>query len=138
MLGSANFDAGPLMAFASGNLCYQIEHHLFPDLPSNRYAAIATRVRALCERFGLPYTTGSLLHQYLQTLRTIHVLALPDRPARTDHDEMKPPAHQEVPSAVSPIDASAGAVRSAGRRRRRGFRSQSRLYDAGVAVAAAS
>jgi len=78
MLGSANFDAGPLLAFASGNLCYQIEHHLFPDLPSNRYAQIATRVRALCEKFDLPYTTGSLVSQYLQTLRTIHRLALPD------------------------------------------------------------
>ncbi|WP_199255992.1 fatty acid desaturase family protein [Mycolicibacterium mengxianglii] len=79
MLGTANFNAGPLLAFASGNLCYQIEHHLFPDLPSNRYAAIATRVRALCEEFDLPYTTGSLLNQYLQTIRTIHRLALPDR-----------------------------------------------------------
>ena len=44
MLGSANFHAGPLMAFMSGNLCYQIEHHLFPDLPSNRYAEIGVRV----------------------------------------------------------------------------------------------
>ena len=68
-----------LLACASGNLCYQIEHHLFPDLPSNRYAEIATRVRALCDKFDLPYTTGSLLGQYLQTVRTIHKLALPDR-----------------------------------------------------------
>ncbi|MDT5208386.1 MAG: NADPH-dependent stearoyl-CoA 9-desaturase, partial [Mycobacterium sp.] len=36
MMGSANFKAGRLLAFSSGNLCYQIEHHLFPDLPSNR------------------------------------------------------------------------------------------------------
>jgi NADPH-dependent stearoyl-CoA 9-desaturase len=79
MLGTANFHAGPLLAFASGNLCYQIEHHLFPDLPSNRYAQIAIRVRALCEKFSLPYTSGSLLGQYLQTVRTIHKLALPDR-----------------------------------------------------------
>jgi NADPH-dependent stearoyl-CoA 9-desaturase len=79
MLGTANFDVGPLLAFASGNLCYQIRHHLFPDLPSNRYAEIATRVRALCDKFDLPYTTGSLLGQYLQTMRTIHKLALPDR-----------------------------------------------------------
>jgi fatty acid desaturase len=78
-LGTANFHAGPLMAFASGNLCYQIEHHLFPDLPSNRYADIAIRVRALCDKFDVPYTTGSLLTQYWQTLRTIHRLALPDR-----------------------------------------------------------
>src|SRR5580693_2186953 len=34
MLGSANFRAGRVLAFMSGNLCYQIEHHLFPDLPS--------------------------------------------------------------------------------------------------------
>jgi fatty acid desaturase len=79
MLGTANFDVGPLLAFASGNLCYQIRHHLFPDLPSNRYAEIATRVQALCDKFDLPYTTGSLLGQYLQTMRTIHKLALPDR-----------------------------------------------------------
>ncbi|MGK2867799.1 MAG: fatty acid desaturase family protein [Mycobacterium sp.] len=78
LLGSANFNAGPVMAFASGNLCYQIEHHLFPDLPSKRYAEIAIRVRALCTEFGLPYTTGSLLSQYMQTLRTIHALSLPD------------------------------------------------------------
>ena len=79
MLGAANFKAGPLLAFSSGNLCYQIEHHLFPDLPSNRYAQIAVRVRALCDKYDLPYTSGSLVHQYLSTLRTIHRLALPDR-----------------------------------------------------------
>jgi NADPH-dependent stearoyl-CoA 9-desaturase len=79
MLGAANFKAGPLLAFSSGNLCYQIEHHLFPDLPSNRYPQIAVRVRALCDKYDLPYTTGSLARQYLLTLRTIHKLALPDR-----------------------------------------------------------
>ncbi|GAA5070956.1 fatty acid desaturase family protein [Nocardia iowensis] len=79
MLGTANFDAGPTLAFASGNLCYQIEHHLFPDLPSNRYAEIAQRVRALCDKYDLPYTSGSLLRQYLLTMRTIHKLSVPDR-----------------------------------------------------------
>ncbi|GGK46268.1 fatty acid desaturase family protein [Nocardia camponoti] len=79
MLGSANFEAGPTMAFMSGNLCYQIEHHLFPDLPSNRYADVAVRVRELCEKYDLPYTTGSLGKQYLLAFRTIHKLALPDR-----------------------------------------------------------
>ncbi|MCE5290508.1 MAG: acyl-CoA desaturase [Nocardiaceae bacterium] len=79
MLGTANFRAGRVMAFASGNLCYQIEHHLFPDLPSNRLAEIATRVRELCAKYDLPYTSGRLSHQYLLTLRTIHKLALPDR-----------------------------------------------------------
>ncbi|MCW2946931.1 MAG: putative fatty acid desaturase [Actinoallomurus sp.] len=79
MLGSANFHAGPLMAFMSGNLCYQIEHHLFPDLPSNRYAEISVRIKALCEKYELPYTTGSLARQYALTLRTLWKLSLPDR-----------------------------------------------------------
>lgn len=79
MLGTANFRAGPVLAFLSGNLCYQIEHHLFPDLPSNRYAQIAPQVRSICGRFDLPYTTGPLVRQYLETVRTIFTLALPDR-----------------------------------------------------------
>ncbi|BBZ44322.1 fatty acid desaturase family protein [Mycobacterium parmense] len=79
MLGAANFNAGPVMAFMSGNLCYQIEHHLFPDLPSNRYAEIAAQVRALCVTYDLPYTTGPLVRQLLLTVRTICKLALPDR-----------------------------------------------------------
>ncbi|MHA4853401.1 fatty acid desaturase family protein [Rhodococcus sp. MSC1_016] len=87
MLGAANFRAGPVMAFLSGNLCYQIEHHLFPDLPSNRYAEISTKVHALCEKYDLPYTTGSLARQYLLTLRTIHKLALPDRFLRATADD---------------------------------------------------
>jgi fatty acid desaturase len=33
MLGTANFNAGPIMAFMSGNLCYQIEHHLYLIFP---------------------------------------------------------------------------------------------------------
>jgi fatty acid desaturase len=87
MLGAANFKAGPLLAFSSGNLCYQIEHHLFPELPSNRYAQIAVRVRALCDKYDLPYTSGSLVRQYLLTLRTIHKLALPDRLLRATRDD---------------------------------------------------
>lgn len=79
MLGTANFRAGRVLAFMSGNLCYQIEHHLFPDLPSNRYPEIAEQVRALCATYDLPYTTGPLLRQYLLTARTICKLALPDR-----------------------------------------------------------
>ena len=79
MLGTGNFRAGRVLAFMSGNLCYQIEHHLFPDLPSNRLPEIAERVRALCVTYDLPYTTGSFIRQYLLTVRTICKLALPVR-----------------------------------------------------------
>ncbi|TSD97333.1 fatty acid desaturase [Skermania sp. ID1734] len=87
MLGSANFKAGPAMAFMSGNLSFQIEHHLFPDLPSNRYAEISVRVQELCDKYDLPYTTGSLGKQYLLAFRTIHKLALPDRFLKRTSDD---------------------------------------------------
>jgi len=40
---------------------------------------MSERVRALCEKYDLPYTTGSLTHQYMQTLRTLWKLSLPER-----------------------------------------------------------
>ena len=79
MLGTANFHAGPAMAFMSGNLSHQIEHHLYPDLPSNRLAEISVPVRELCEKYDLPYNTESFTMQYLRTFRTINKLALPNR-----------------------------------------------------------
>jgi linoleoyl-CoA desaturase len=87
MLGSANIDAGPALAFMTGNLSYQIEHHLYPDLPSYRLAEIAVRVRALCEKYDLPYTTGPMLVQYAKTWRTIAKLSLPDRFLRATIDD---------------------------------------------------
>jgi NADPH-dependent stearoyl-CoA 9-desaturase len=36
-------------------------------------------VRALCDKYDLPYTTGSFLVQYGKTWRTIAKLSLPDR-----------------------------------------------------------
>ena len=89
MLGSANFEGGKLLHVMSGQLGYQIEHHLFPDLPSNRYAEISVKVRDLCQRYGIPYTTGPLHQQYGQTLRTIMKLSLPNRRTK---DNPAPPA----------------------------------------------
>ncbi len=89
VLGAANFEGGPLLHILSGNLGFQIEHHLFPDLPSNRYAEISVRVRELCDKYGIPYTTGPLHGQYGQALRTIWKLALPNK--MTDDHEPEPP-----------------------------------------------
>jgi fatty acid desaturase len=78
MLGTANYEVSPLVALSGGHLCYQIEHHLFPDLPSNRLREIGVRVRELCDKYDLPYNTESLTRQYYRTQRTIHGLAFPD------------------------------------------------------------
>jgi linoleoyl-CoA desaturase len=79
LYGSANFEGSRFLHIASGSLGYQIEHHLFPDLPCNRYPEIAVRVKELCKQYALPYTTGPLRKQYGQTLRTIMKLTLPNR-----------------------------------------------------------
>ena len=77
LLGSCNIRGGALLHLMSGNLSHQIEHHLFPDLPSNRYPALAPKVEAAARRHGLPYNSGSLARQYGTATWTIWRLAFP-------------------------------------------------------------
>ncbi|MFI2282622.1 fatty acid desaturase family protein [Nocardia beijingensis] len=79
MLGSANITGSKLFHIMSGNLSHQIEHHLFPDLPASRYPEMAPTVRALCEKYGLPYNTGPLGKQIGSVWKKIFKLALPPR-----------------------------------------------------------
>ncbi len=80
--GSANIEGGSFFHVASGNLGFQVEHHLFPDLPSTRYAEIAPQVKEVCERYGLPYNSGPFLQQLGMVQRTILRLAFPGGKAR--------------------------------------------------------
>ena len=77
LVGAANIEGGPMFHVASGNLGYQVEHHLYPDMPSTRYAEIAPRVKEICRRYGLPYNSGPLHRQLFMVHRTILRLALP-------------------------------------------------------------
>jgi linoleoyl-CoA desaturase len=61
----------------SGNLGYQVEHHLYPDMPSSRYGEIAPRVREICKKYNLPYNTGPFFKQWGGVQRTILRLAFP-------------------------------------------------------------
>ena len=79
VLGSCNITGSKLFHILSGTLSFQIEHHLFPDLPSNRYPELGPRVEAICKRYGVPYNKGRLARQLGTTLRTIFRLALPWR-----------------------------------------------------------
>jgi NADPH-dependent stearoyl-CoA 9-desaturase len=82
LVGAANIDGGPLFHVISGNLGYQVEHHLFPDMPSTRYGEIAPKVREICERYELPYNTGPFHQQLGMVQRTILRLALPGGKSR--------------------------------------------------------
>jgi fatty acid desaturase len=61
VIGSANYrTGGDLNDFAHLWLNYQIEHHLWPDLPMLKYREAQPKVRALCERYGVPYVQESV------------------------------------------------------------------------------
>ncbi|MGZ4453850.1 MAG: fatty acid desaturase family protein [Nocardioides sp.] len=97
MLGSADITGPPVLHLLTGNLSHQIEHHLFPDMPSNRYAEIAPRVRALFERYGLTYCARPLVPQVLSAWRRVIRLSLPDDWMReTRRDNLLPQLRELV------------------------------------------
>lgn len=98
MLGSANISGSRLLHLMTGNLSFQIEHHLFPDLPSNRYQEIAPEVRALFDRYGLRYTTGSLPRQVFSAWKKVFRLSLPNRAPADPSPADDRPARALAPS----------------------------------------
>ena len=78
ILGSANFTGWKGIDILSGNLSYQIEHHLFPDLPAYRYAEIAVEVRAICEKYGIAYHEASMAKQLGSVYKKVFKLSFPD------------------------------------------------------------
>jgi NADPH-dependent stearoyl-CoA 9-desaturase len=77
MVGAANIDGSPLFHIISGNLGYQVEHHLYPDMPSSRYSEIAPKIKDICERYELPYNSGRFSKQWYSVHRSIFRLAFP-------------------------------------------------------------
>jgi NADPH-dependent stearoyl-CoA 9-desaturase len=78
MLGSANISGSKQMHVMTGNLSHQIEHHLFPDLPSNRYGEIAPKVQALFEKYDLAYCARPLVPQVYSAWHKVVRLSLPN------------------------------------------------------------
>ena len=76
ILGSANLTGGKWFHIMSGNLSFQIEHHLFPDLPAHRHSEISVEVQEICERYGVPYNKGPLPQQFWTVVKKIWKLGL--------------------------------------------------------------
>ncbi len=74
---SSNIQGGRIFHILSGNLSHQIEHHLFPDIPANRYGELAPAVRKICNKYGQTYNTGRLSVQFSQVIFRIFKYALP-------------------------------------------------------------
>jgi linoleoyl-CoA desaturase len=113
MLGSGNISGGKLLHLLTGNLSFQIEHHLYPDLPSNRYQQVAPQVKEIFERYGLRYVTGSLPRQVGSAWKKVVRLSLPNRLrdntqgdldgpqlATTRRDASKSAGHSRLAAAV--------------------------------------
>ena len=111
MLGAANVTGRPFLHLMTGNLSFQIEHHLFPDLPSNRYQEIAPQVRALFERYGLSYTTGPLPEQVASAWWKVIRLSLPNaRPDGAGRSFRSPPARAGAIVAKAGVTPTASAT----------------------------
>ena len=119
----------------SGNLGYQVEHHLYPDMPSTRYARDRAAREGICERYELPYNTGPFFQQWYMVQRTIVRLAFPGGKPRP-----KPgPYHGIETNGSGPAETPDAQARQRARRARlgtgAGLRRRSRR-DAGELVAA--
>jgi linoleoyl-CoA desaturase len=115
LLGAANIEGSPLFHVISGNLGYQVEHHIYPDMPSTRYGEIAPRVREICQRYELPYNTGPFFQQLGMVQRTILRLAFPGGKARPKPgpykgDIIKNSGEEAATREASNNGASNGAV----------------------------
>jgi fatty acid desaturase len=72
VLTSRNVRGGRLVDIALGGLNYQIEHHLFPAMPSPNLRKAQPIVQAYCAEIGVSYEMTSLTDSYGQALRHLH------------------------------------------------------------------
>jgi fatty acid desaturase len=79
VLTSRNIRGGWFTDLLLGGLNYQIEHHLFPNLPRANMRAAQLLVRAHCTDRAIGYTESSLAGSYAIVLRHLHALGAPLR-----------------------------------------------------------
>jgi fatty acid desaturase len=79
VLTSRNVTGSRPVDFVLGGLNYQIEHHLFPNMPRPNLRHAQPLVRAFCAQHGLPYVEASLFGSYAQAIRHLHAVGAPLR-----------------------------------------------------------
>jgi fatty acid desaturase len=81
VLTSRNVAGSRLVDFVLGGLNYQIEHHLFPNMPRPNLRRAQPLIRAFCQQHDLPYTEASMFGSYAEAVRHLHAVGAPLRPA---------------------------------------------------------
>jgi fatty acid desaturase len=79
VLTSRNVRGGHLINAALGGLNYQIEHHLFPSMPSVNLRRAKPIIQAFCADIDVPYTETGLIDSYRLALRSLHNAGAPLR-----------------------------------------------------------
>ena len=72
IMGSVNYNTGgDARDFAHGWLNYQIEHHLFPNLPLSQYQKMQPLVKEICEKHNLEYRQESVFKRVKMTIELL-------------------------------------------------------------------
>ncbi|MBP2330479.1 fatty acid desaturase [Kibdelosporangium banguiense] len=79
VLTSRNVRGGRMIDLALGGLNYQIEHHLFPSMPTPNLRRAQPIVRDYCAQIGVPYHETGLINSYREALRHLHRAGAPLR-----------------------------------------------------------
>ena len=79
ILGSSNLQGPRWFHILTGHLSCQVEHHLFPDVPSYRYLAVADEVEKVCKKYDIPYNTGSFFKQYATVVKRVLKYSFPSK-----------------------------------------------------------
>jgi fatty acid desaturase len=135
VLTSRNVRGSRLVDILLGGLNYQIEHHLFPNMPTPNLRRAAPMVLAYCAEIGVGYEQTGLIDSYARALRHLHQVGAPIRTARRCPDsglsgsptETRQPLQQQRGHRADPDEAERGA--GAGQRMR--LRSQHDRRTAG-------
>ena len=81
VLTSRNVRGSRVVDFVLGGLNYQIEHHLFPNMPRPNLRRAQPLVRAFCSQHNIPSTEATMFGSYAEALRHLHTVGAPLRPA---------------------------------------------------------
>jgi fatty acid desaturase len=83
VLTSRNVRGGWLTDVALGGLNYQIEHHLFPAMPTPNLPKAQPIVKEYCEEIGVAYEMTGLIDSYKQALSHLHEVGTELRSAKS-------------------------------------------------------
>ncbi|HIF43721.1 MAG TPA: acyl-CoA desaturase, partial [Dehalococcoidia bacterium] len=79
VLTARNVQGSPIADFWYGGLNYQIEHHLFPNMPRNNLKKAQPIVRSFCKEKGIPYYETGVWQSHVEIITFLHEVSAPLR-----------------------------------------------------------